>query len=507
MRCCVADDYGWCDEVDILVTHEGEDYCIFHAPAECEEKLAKWDNSFVFRLIRKESEQNASCNLSGTVFPLRINFREFGQSNKLPHIDFSSTFFAERVFFRRVVFGGYVDFKDAVFNKAAHFDTTIFAGRGSFSDTRFKADAIFKNSTFSEYADFSDVFFDKYTIFLGSTFDKAADFTKAIFGQEASESGTNFSGATFGVDAFFENSIFNGDANFCDSTFRAGADFSGVKFKKDANFESATFVASSFFSPAFFSTVSFTETKFEVTAYFSQAVFVAGNFQNCHVGGRLEFDRADLRGLSLLGSPIESFRFISCDWPTTNTRNVVYDAREVKGRGYFSINNVDKSKLAPFDDLTDVPKPKHLEDLFRRLKKVAKDESDEMMASDWHYNEKEMQQRRLSTSNKGLKWSKKAWRTIFLQGLLKAYKWVSGYGEDPLRAAFCFLGLITIPLFFNGLVTPTPFPGEFNHYLPLVKSSIPASVISAPRLAAFWQLIITIQAALFAFALRNKFRR
>jgi hypothetical protein len=116
----------------------------------------------------------------------------------------------------------------------------------------------------------------------------------------------------------------------------------------------------------------------------------------------LTFDQSDLKGLSLLGTPIERCHFISCLWPKNDERNVLYDARMVESRGYFKISNF--PSVEHWENSEEVPPPYYLEDLFRRLKKVARDEHDEMLASDWHYNEKEMQRLRLARSEDTLTW-------------------------------------------------------------------------------------------------------
>ncbi len=476
MGCCVAEEYLWCDEVDIFVTHQGKEYCIFHAPAECEEKKRVWVNNYVFKRINSATANLMSCDLSGTIFPTKISFKR-SMIDKLSYIDFSQTTFIGKASFRNVTLGA-VNFRNAIFNNTADFSCTTLKGNTDFGGARFSGDAIFQEGIFNEDGIFYQTIFAGVTIFRNSSFNKSAVFSKATFNED-----TSFSLVTFSLDADFDNAIF----------------------KSDANFYSTNFAGSTLFNSVFFTAASFNASKFEKTAYFSDTRFAGGDFQNCHVGDRLEFDRADLRGLSLLGAPIESFRFISCRWPKNYTRNITFDARRVNKQGYFDIHNMDEVK--PWSEEEKAPEHILLEDLFRRLKKRAKSEEDEMMASDWHYNEKEMQLLRFAEPDKGLLWTGRISNFLLFQ-ILTAYKMFSGYGEAPLRALLCLLIFTLLPLIAEVPHSPEFFQGGMLNYLPLVKEPPPNEISIFGRLWMItWQLIITIQAALFGFALRNKFRR
>jgi hypothetical protein len=241
---------------------------------------------------------------------------------------------------------------------------------------------------------------------------------------------------------------------------------------------------------------------------------------------RLEFDKVDLRGLKFLGFPVESARFIACKWPRSNGRNVIYDARRIEGKGYFELSNLDDNIAMEPHEIA--PDPSHLEDLFRRLKKIAQDERDDLLASDFHYAEKEMQREVLRTAEEGFGLSplvanlkalpgqvKQAlqctcgegphlvnlqyWNNLFLFVVVSIYRTSSGYGEIPLRA-FCWLmTLIGLPLLFSD------YP---LYYIPLAKVGLdPEITVWQGVFITFWQILITLQAGLFAFALRNKFKR
>lgn len=141
--------------------------------------------------------------------------------------------------------------------------------------------------------------------------------------------------------------------------------------------------------------------------------------------------------------------------------------------------------------------------MFRRLKKIAADARDEPLASDWHYAEKEMQRRAAKKNN--------LW---FYLGLT-AYKWASGYGEAPARATVCLAILLLIPW----LASLLPPDWGWASYLAGVfsdpKLCIPQTDMETTKALGYWhylglkgyQILVLVQAGLFALATRNKMRR
>ncbi len=533
MDCCVGEKYGgWCSNVEIQVMHHSKPYCIFHAPAECREKLDKWEDELVFQRINRAKSDDSICDLSGTVFPKLFFFTVFNKENPLPEILFNHATFCGDTYFRKVAFKK-VSFIEVLFEKAADFHgasfeqvnfiNSSFKDNTIFSKTIFNANATFSNTSFFSEVTFSNALFKVETSFKNVKFKNAAYFMKTIFNAAANFAQTSFVEAKFkksffGGAAKFSNTTFNAVANFREAIFLEYANFNEASFNSTADFSDADFrahaifsfvhFAESYFEATVFSHVEFSNTNFDKIVFFRHTVFSGGGFSGCYVNKHLEFDRADIKGLSLLDAPIESFRFISCVWPKSSTRNVVFDARLVDGQGYFKINKM--VKVLPFKKLDDVPTPSHLGDLFRRLKKNAKNENDEMMASDWHYNEKEMQRSCLSKPDREVKLLGLVTNFLMLQ-LLTGYRIFNGYGEAPLRALLCLLFLILLPCSAELPTQPyLIFPGKMIYYLPLVKTSAGElkdfSTIARVGMIG-WQLFITVQAALFGFALRNKFRR
>jgi len=546
MSCCVAYKYGnWCAEVEILVKHKGKEYCLFHAPMECQEKQQKWDYDKVFDHIDQSKKHDTKCFLDGAVFP-RIKFSKYDGNNPLPEISFANVTFSDDANFDHVTFSDNGNFDHVTFCASAFFSETTFNIWGLFRHTNFRGPALFTGASFGYggdfheasfgYVNFNRALFGEYSLFNWAIFNKQvgfcnarfkqADFVRTIFRDGVSfenalfeEGGVSYHEATFDKEANFCSTTFVDDVSFLGSTFKQTVWFLNVIFCHESIFISARFYGLAFFEYSNFKYADFSRTHFFKYGVFKKVYFNGGSFDGCLVSNRLDFNGADLRSLSLVGSPIESIRFISCTWPESNGRIVVYDARRVEAKGYFELTcERESTESKPLDmKFVFVPPPaKDLEDLFRRLKKLAKNENDELQASDWHYNEREMQRIRFLES-KDLSW-KECWfkcRTLqflpwaarprwgvdfFLYRMLSAYKEVSGYGEEPLRA-FLWLSVL--------IILSVIFPGEVLYYIPLSNESPDLEEYwTILRLwMAFWQVLITIQAALFGFALRNKFRR
>lgn len=478
--CCKAGEYdNWCTDVGIHVAHEGKTYCIFHAPMECQEKLEKWRNHRVYDRIDLDKIDGARCNLSGTVFPADIDFDQYGEDDPLPEINF----------------------KESAFYGMAHFKSSTFSGSADFRKATFSRETDFNSATFSSYVDFQG------TIFLGDTYFHFVTFAGiACFGD-----------STFSSRVYFQSTTFFDTADFREATFRGYVNFIGVKFSRHAIFQNVTFTIAADFRHAiftkplvfsaksnFFPDARFSFTKFEQRTVFRKIQFREGTFDCCLAGKTIIFDECDLSGLSLAGAPLEDFRFVSCKWPRSKGRNVIYDSRLAKYRkseqdtpqqtGFFPLDK-------PADEMLEEPLPaaNYIEDLFRRLKTISQKEHDDLAASDWHYGEKEMQLKRLKEES--------AW---FLYCVTWVYKHISGYGEEPLRAFVVLLGLVGLPIgaaLAGGVGSDNPlFPSGPLPYLPLFR--IPADVEVAPGLWMMgWQILITVQVALLGFALRNKLRR
>lgn len=144
------------------------------------------------------------------------------------------------------------------------------------------------------------------------------------------------------------------------------------------------------------------------------------------------------------------------------------------------------------------------------MKAKYKAENNEYEASKWHIAEKEAQLKLLAQK----KDERFNWFMLWL------YKLVSGFGENPGRAFGVLASLLVVPLLFCIMDIEANFFGLIFHshqvaepmvrwlkFVPLTRAITGAEPGYLRTLMFFWQLLITLQAALFAFALRNNFRR
>lgn len=141
---------------------------------------------------------------------------------------------------------------------------------------------------------------------------------------------------------------------------------------------------------------------------------------------------------------------------------------------------------------------------------------DEKMASAWHYQEKSIATRLLSE-----KQCKNLQENI-LSLFLCLYKMCSGYGEDPAKALVALMSLIVVVFIFvfgsyiydvgmksyeiswSGLCSI--FESTLRLTLFIDAGIKNVNIFSAVALIVS-RVLLPIQAALFAFSLRNKFRR
>ena len=343
----------------------------------------------------------------------------------------------------------------------------------------------------------------------------------------------SFKDVVFTGDADFEDTIFIGNAYFEGAIFNGIADFRNSKFKNKAAFMFAKFIGNAYFGGAVFNgTVDFRskinpwritinrnpnlgrilfaridrQKTFTRMADFKMTTFMKEtNFMGCSSNDIIRFEEVDLAHVSFLETNLREFNFVRCTWQQKFGRNLLYD--EIRATSENWTKSFEK-----------------VEDLYRQLKQKYKEEHNEPEVSNWHYGEKEM-------------FRKKRWfrrRNPF--SLSNLYWASSGYGENPILAGTILLLLfilVTIGMNFFGLI---PFGNEksvfgfteINGFLGsfdwekfklLVFNTIqytlffktpffkPETINGYIFQSIFTRLLIPIQATLFVFALRNKFRR
>ncbi|WP_419783319.1 pentapeptide repeat-containing protein [Maridesulfovibrio sp.] len=455
MPCCVCGAEFWDDNQNPLITDiEGDEYCILHAPIEYKdhEDLMNvvWEriNCVFEKNLDKPQDEYETCSLDYTVF---------GEFSDFCGLKFPKTNFYKAIF-------SVVDFSGSEFCSDMGFEFAVFKSQACF------------------------------------------------IGAEVRDGGSlDYSYCVFQDEAIFQSAVFDGYVSFFRTTFEKNAEFTYSKqnmtpLSPTITFREAMFIeASLFLSVDYKSITCFDRTHFCAESDFTKSKFGGVSFRNCIFEEQAVFDRVDLRRTQLIGAPVEKIRFIACVWPIYKNKRIVFDSGvSFRGRGYFRIENIGPIGLQPKG-----PPPEQLADLFRRLKKVAQQEQDQTLASDFHYGEKEMRRMKALelSSGDGGKLSE-----FGVYALLSIYKLCSGYGEAPFRALFALVFFIFLPFavvcgFDFAIPVAGPFP-NWIHFIPLVKLPSLEKVSNISILLMITsQVVISLQAALAGFALRNRFRR
>lgn len=468
MECCVCNDpdWPWPDPQPAVFIHEteGKAYCVFHAPGdkkrinvgsdEC--YSAKGFNDIVFARVKFYISSGLECTLRRTIFPWYISFRQFRNDDALHRIDFWESEFI-----------GDVDFSLAEFGDYSDFSSVTFFGYANFTGAKFLNSADFDSAKFFGPADF-----------LATQFNASVDFSEAEF-----VSNTNFHNSTFGDIAAFSRAICRKKMIFF-----------------NANFHSTVI----FFKTAFFNEVDFRNATIFEKFYIHLERQTASDIE------QIIFTRGELH----------MFIFRNCRWPL-------------------------RLGLEKFGDKGEV-KLLECEELYRAMKQKAAAEHDQQQVSNWHFREKLMQLQSLlhpagvntliaAFGDNALCKStrRRAWWELFTslawrRCIMLFWFWsLSGFGERPRRAGWWLGGLILLPVIFLAPLklletgwNSTPdwqkvaeIIAEWVRCMPLVKleanAPTQAPFIFAVRsgLSYLFQVAIGLQGALFAMAVRNRFRR
>jgi uncharacterized protein YjbI with pentapeptide repeats len=452
MACCNAESFEWCKDLETVYTdEEGKDYCVFHALKGHKGVSVEEFNNLIFQRIEEAKNSGQKCNLSATIFEGPIKFNQFDEKNPLPDIDFSFTIFTENAYFFSVTFSGYADFK---------------------------------NTTFKSNADFILVTFDGKASFINATFNKSSRFESTIFKNRTNFDGVDFKGKlNFNLTTFDGPVFFVGNAEIWNIFINSKLIRTYVKPKSNEP------------SPTFRKNASFRKTTFTKEAA----------FWGCLTEGIIRFEEVDLSRVSFLESNLRNFNFVRCIWHRKKGRDVLYDEVQIK-------SPEDKKAF------------EQVENLYRQLKQKYKKELNEPEVSNWHYGEKEMFRKKSML---------RRYNPLSFSNLYWAF---SGYGECPVRAGIMLLLLLIfimtgmnyfglIPFgnekSFFGFTEINGFSGSFDweKFKLLVFNTIqytlffktpffkPETINGYIFQTIFTRLLIPIQATLFAFALRNKFRR
>ncbi|MUM78343.1 hypothetical protein GKC30_11925 [Pseudodesulfovibrio sp. F-1] len=474
MTCCKCEELGWNDPQPVVYTdpEDGNEYCLFHAPAEHKGMSVDVFNAQVSERIQAVIDlenEKALCDLSGAIFPGDICFES---GSALPNISFEKARFEGHAVFDKACFGKIAMFVEASFGGRAAFYQASFGEYALFDEASFRGGAFFSEASFK-----GNAYFGRARFCGGAYFDET-HLVRVVF----------FNGASFEGNASFSKASFGGNTSFHEASFMGNADFSSAQFNGPIRFHSII-----------------TDDSILRLAYCTVPPS-AMTFENCDPTC---LDLVDQRDLTHI-------HFINSSW-------------EKNGR----------IKACTEDD------PGRLQstrDFYQRMKAKYKAENNEYEASKWHVAEKEAQLKLLGQATKPIRQAlkevgqgaaiKDAWKACRLERnclsvktffaalvmwlspffnaaaerltfrALWLYKYSSGYGEKPFHALFWLAVLVLLP------ALPVLFPGSMLYYLPLMREYPGSDVCVVTRfLIVIWQLLITAQAALFAFALRNRFRR
>ena len=496
MTCCKCEEFDWEDPQERIYTDsDGNDYCLFHAPAEEKGRSVEAFNERVFARIQAvidSKDKEIWCDLSGTIFPGDISFYEFGKESPLPAISFESA-----------AFSGDARFKSTAFSDEANFSSAAFSGYASLYSAAFSGNASFSSAAFSGYADFSFAAFSGKANFSSAAFSGNANFSSAAFSGKA-----NFSYAAFSGNANFSSVAFSGNANFSSAAFSGEqAQFTSASFEKTVDFSNTQFLLPASDSP---NAVRFVSNSFDQAVFSNATVDRPLLFDNCRIGdGKLRFYRMDLKWCNFLETGMERIEFIDSTWHAT--------MKEQRPLGIGQkLTRLDRYKV-PWEDN---PRKTHLvRDFYQTMKRLSKDRHNEYEASKWHVAEKDALLRLLTQNGES------RLHRLFLL----AYKYSSGFGEMPGRAGvFLLLWIVAVWLLLGlGGVTDgarviqgvelsgngvqnfgTVFKVLFKNIMLMRDIGFePVIGFIDGLVLVLTRLVVPFQFALFAMAVRNKMRR
>ena len=450
MPCCKAYKYKWCENLETINAPDGLEYCIFHAPEECDEKKGKDNlksyNNTVKDYINISIGEKKVCNLSGSTFPDSISFGDFNKPTSYPGLNLRDATFKKDVVISNIIFTDEVSLIGVTVGGFLSITNSLFTKKFETNGASIKKNCIFVHMSANDLVDFrntkingglwfsgsfdNDVCFQCAVIggdvqFIDTYFRGTVRFGNVVFKKGANFCSINFCGVEFDSAVFSDKLVMSGCivercAKFISGTFRQEANFNESYFLEKVDFRDAQFYAySKFIGTCFWGGVDFSSAFFENYAYFSAPILKTADFSGCITHRKIILERADVTQVPLTRVNLESFSFVSCTWPKDD-------------RGLHIICD-DASCLDP----------SILEDTYRRLKRVAGNDNDMPRMSDWHYREKLRCLEQIQRRNPGFS----RWRNIFT--VTWWYWFSSGFGERPARAIcvlLCLLGLLLVAL-------------------------------------------------------------
>lgn len=501
MFCCKCKEHQWDNpQPSIWLDEMNNGYCLFHSPTARKRTKTSDFNGEVFKLI-----DDGHFNFAGTIFPGPISFTRNSKHSLLYCINFDNAVFEGDVYFnsgfhnklkRNIVsFKCDVSFKHTTFCKDVDFSLARFCGYANFSFARFKGYTRFRQVSFKGHANFSSATFHGEAIFLRSVFWKSSNFRKTKFSKFTSFSkasfldGINCAQSTFFAKVYFTKVKLFGYTDYSDCTFKGHANFYSSKFLKQSRKLSKDLLSNislnkaNFYDAHVVDVLLFRFTDFDVDVVINQVKSGKGCIVLDGISAK------SLANIHFTCTDIEGFNFRSCIWPEKM--------------------RFDTDTSLSFEDR---------EEIYRSLKQNAMNSNNQKLTGRWHYNEQLMVLQQLRRAQ--------GWRSyISIQWL---YFFCSGFGENPMQAGralaviltFSILVLGCLKLWETGLSLQPDLgkvleiPAELLTLIPLVRIEGGVRIADAGLhttvkkiMIGILQIPVSIQIALIAFALRNRFRR
>jgi uncharacterized protein YjbI with pentapeptide repeats len=367
---------------------------------------------------------------------------------------------------------------------------------------------------------------ERQVIINGAKFKGNVDFTNTLFLKDVSFRNSKFFGKVYFDSAHFEDSAdfafteFEDEASFSNKIrFAKHIGFGGAIFHKKVSFENALFQGETYFG----------YTRFVSEAIFSYARFFERTFFDGAEENRLFSDNHPMSMISVLFQKPQETHFRIVNLSRCLLTNTDLSSVELTDIKWAKRGLLDKRK-AVYDEIAGDSRKNYplIEKVYRQLKKNYENRGSYGDAGDFHYGEMEM--RRLA--HQGI------FKYISLTAL---YKYLSGYGEKYWRAFF-WLGIFFILFASSYLITGIKASSEnanssvvmiYNftfQFSNLFTSSFwqdfSRSLLHAFEVATFQRnrmfmpvstsgrfleilqaIIISIQAAFTALALKRNFKR
>jgi uncharacterized protein YjbI with pentapeptide repeats len=528
----MAEKYKWCKDLTAPCRdEEGKEYCVFHAPGGQKGVSHEAFNGLVYEKINNSQNEKSLCDFSGAIFSGYISFHQYDKNNPLPKIKFL----------------------DAQFKNGADFSEVHFSGEASFLYAHFGRDTFFKEATFIGLADFRSSEFSGAAVFSSAKFLKVADFQSAKF-RGASFVKANFNGkasflfAEFSEQAYYSEAQFSNILKFAHTTFIDRVEFHDVQFRGETYFRNTKFSDVSFKKACFKKRVDFCDgteirgdanfydVQFIGEAFFRGRIFIKGGIlDKLIIKEKTLFEKVNVKRLLFFDADLRKIDFVNCEWEKKHGRRVLFNELKLfqEKREYISKKAQYTQTGKPLgqiqgllDKRLNQVKARSAEInkvgiLYRMLKQKYKDEHNDPEVSDWHYGEREMYRK------------ESIFRRYCPLSFSNLYWLSSGYGERPIRAGIFLIFLIiglSITLGLSGLkaidgkdlanvmsiqgVADIANKDKLNalilntfQYALFKEAYYKPDSITGYYLKFLVQVLMPVQIGLFAFAVRNRFRR